>query len=87
VSKKTQKTLYYTLSFLTLILAFVVITWLAGGATFGAADSGAVEEGIASGKDHPEVRATMAVQDRNTRRLMAHPDIVGVGEIHAYPRK
>jgi len=83
MSKKTQKTLYYTLSFLTLILAFVVITWLAGGATFVAAGAGAAQEGLLSAKDHPEVRATMAVQDRNTRRLMAHPDIVGTATGHA----
>ena len=83
MSKKTQKTLYYTLSFLTLILAFVVITWLAGGATLGAAGAGAAQEGLLSAKDHPEVRATMAVQDRNTRRLMAHPDIVGTATGHA----
>ncbi len=83
MSKKTKKTLYFTLSFLTLILAFVVIAWLAGGATFGAAGAGAAQEGIVSGKDHPEVRATMAVQDRNTRRLMAHPDIVGTATGHA----
>jgi len=87
MSKKTQKTLYYTLSFLSLILAFVVIAWLAGGAPFGAAGVGAVQEGLASGKDHPEVRATMAVKDRHTRLLMAHPDIVGTGEIRAYPKK
>jgi len=83
MSKKTQKTLYYTLSFLTLILAFVVITWLASGATFGAAGAGAAKEGIASGKDHPEVRATMAVQDRHTRRLMSYLDIVGTATGHA----
>jgi len=83
MSKKTQKTLYYTLSFLTLILAFVVITWLASGSTFGAAGAGAAKEGIASSEDHPEVRATMAVQDRHTRRLMSHPDIVGTATGHA----
>jgi hypothetical protein len=87
MSKKTQKTLYYTLSFLSLILAFVVIAWLAGGAPFGAAGVGTVQEGLASGKDHPEIRATMAVKDRHTRILMAHPDIVGTGEIRAYPKK
>ncbi|MCX5834764.1 MAG: hypothetical protein NTV99_09705 [Deltaproteobacteria bacterium] len=83
MSKKTQRTLYYTLSFLTLILAFVVITWLAGGATLGVTGVGAAQEGFLSGKDHPEVRATMAVQDRNGRRLMTHPDIVGTATGHA----
>jgi hypothetical protein len=82
MSKKTQKTLFYTLSFLTLILTFVVISWLAGGATFGAAGAGAAKDKIASGKDQTEIRATMAVQDRNSRRLMSHPDIVGTATGH-----
>ncbi len=82
MSKKTRKHLCLTLSFLTLIMAFVAISWLAGGATFGAPAAGAVKEGIASA-DHPEVRATMAVQARHTRRLMAHPEIVGTATGHA----
>lgn len=82
MSKKTRKHLYLTLSFLTLIVAFVVVSWLAGGAPFGAPAAGAVTGGIASA-DHPEVRATMAVQARHTQRLMAHPEIVGTATGHA----
>jgi len=81
MSKKTQKTLYYTLNFLTLILAFVVITWLAGGATFGGAGEGTVNEGITSSQYDLAARTTMAVQGRNTRHL-ADPDIAGTAAGH-----
>ena len=81
MSKKTQKTLYYTLSFLTLILAFVVITWLAGGTTFGGGGEGTVHEGITSSKYHPAVRTTMAVQGRSTRHL-SDPDLAGTAAGH-----
>jgi len=81
MSKKTQKTLYYTLSFLTLILACVVITWLAGGATFGGAGVGTVNEGFTSSENHPAVRTAMAVHGRNTRHL-SDPDIAGTAAGH-----
>ena len=87
MSKKTQKTLYYTLSFLSLLLAFVIISWLAGGVPFRVSGVVSAQEGLASGKDHPKVRAAIIVQDRQTRRPMTHPDIVGTGEIRAYPKK
>lgn len=52
MSKKTQKTLYCTLSFLSLILAFAVIFRLATGGGIGQA-------GLVSGKDHREKQAAM----------------------------
>ena len=76
MSKKTQKTLYYTLNFLTLILAFVVITWLAGRATLGRTGEGSFLEGITSSENDPSVRTTMAVQGLNNRHL-SDPDIAG----------
>jgi hypothetical protein len=53
MSKKTQKTLYFTLSFLSLILAFVVIFRLTVGAGVG-------QKGLASGKDYRGDQVTMA---------------------------
>jgi hypothetical protein len=56
MSKKTWKTLYFTLSFLSLILALVVIFRLAAGA-------GAGQERLASGKDYRGDQVTMAPPD------------------------